>query len=196
MDLETIRGYDAKAADFAREWEDEQPAPEDLRAALRRFFRPGPSVDVGCGSGRDAAWLAETGFDVLGVDASEGLLAEARRRHPGVRFQTDSLPALATLKSGAYANVLCETVIMHLDARDIAAAVRRLVALLMPGGTLYLSWRVTRDGDQRDAAGRLYSSFDAALVRPALAGTAIELDEEIVSASSSKIVHRLVARRA
>ena len=63
--------------------------PEDLRAAVRAYFKPGPSVDVGCGSGRDTAWLAGEGFDVFGVDAAPGLLAEARRRHPEVTFEVD-----------------------------------------------------------------------------------------------------------
>ncbi len=196
MDRDTIRIYDACAADFARDWEDDQPPPDDLYAALQDYFRPGPAADIGCGSERDTAWLAAHGFDVVGVDASEGLLAEARRRHPGVRFVQDTLPDLATLKAGSFVNVLCETVIMHL-ARDIVAdTVRRLAALLAPGGTLYLSWRVTEGEDIRDKAGRLYASFDTAVVKDALAGLEFLLDERIVSASSGRIVHRLVARRA
>jgi len=195
LDIETIRIYDEKACEFAREWEDSQSPPDDLRAVVTRYFRKGPTVDVGCGSGRDTAWLTDNGFDALGVDPSEGLLAEARRRHPGIRFRMDSLPELATLGSGAYANVLCETVIMHLDRQGVADAVRRLVSLLAPQGVLYLSWRVTEDGDARDAAGRLYSSFEASAVTEALAGTTIELDERIVSASSGRVVHRIVARR-
>jgi len=195
MDPETIRTYDASAADYAREWEDDQPPPDDLRAVVERHFRAGPTVDVGCGSGRDTAWLARAGFDVLGVDASAGLLAEARRRHPGVRFERDALPALASLPAGGFANVLCETVIMHLTAPAVPAAVRRLAGLLAPGGALYLSWRVTEGADLRDGAGRLYAAFEVRAVRDALSGTEIELDERRVSASSGKVVHRILARR-
>lgn len=195
MDRDTIRIYDDKAADFARDWEDDQPPPDDLYAALGQYFRKGPTVDVGCGSGRDTAWLVANGFDALGVDASEGLLAEASRRHPGVRFERDTLPDLATLPTGGFANVLCETVIMHLAPDTVATAVRRLAALLAPGGTLYLSWRVTEGGDARDKAGRLYASFDTQAVIDAIDGLEILLDERIVSASSGRIVHRLVVRR-
>ena len=66
---------------------------------------------------------------------------------------------------------------------------------MTPGGALYLSWRVTEGIDRRDDQGRLYASFKVDAVKTALAGHAIELDERIVSASSRKIVHRLVARR-
>jgi hypothetical protein len=73
--------------------------------------------------------------------------------------------------------------------------VKRLVSLLKPSGVLYLSWRVTEGADQRDAHGRLYTAFDAALVHGALANATLLLDEEAVSASSGKTIHRIVARR-
>ena len=71
---------------------------------------------------------------------------------------------------------------------------QRLVSLLRPGGTLYLSWRVTPDADQRDGRGRLFTSFDAAPVREALAGTEVVFDEAAVSQSSGRTIHRIVAR--
>jgi len=194
-DSETIRAYDEGAAGFAREWEDDQAPPDDLRETVGRFFSAGPTIDVGCGSGRDTAWLAEQGFDVIGVDAAAGLLAEARRRHPGVRFEKDALPGLETLAAGAFANVLCETVIMHLPPELIPGAVGRLMELLRPKGVLYLSWRVTEGASKRDAAGRLYAAFEPATVTDALSGAEVLFDERRVSASSKKVVHRIVARR-
>ena len=195
MDDKTIGIYDTGAAGFAAEWEDEQDPPDDLRAAVDAYFRPGATADIGCGSGRDSAWLNAQGFDVVGIDASRGLIEEASRRHPNVMFECDTLPRLESLDSGAYANVLCETVIMHMPEVEALASVRRLAALLAPGGALYLSWRVTEGVDRRDDQGRLYASFETDAVKTALAGHAIELDERIVSASSGKVVHRLVARR-
>ena len=107
---------------------------------------------------------------------------------------TIDTPALRRIAEGAFDNVLCETVIMHLPPGQIGAAVQRLVSLLRPGGTLYLSWRVTPDADQRDGRGRLFTSFDAAPVREALAGTEVVFDEAAVSQSSGRTIHRIVAR--
>jgi SAM-dependent methyltransferase len=195
MDRSTLDAYDAAAADFAGDWS-EQPAPVDLQALVQRFFVPGPTADIGCGSGREVAWLAANGFPTtVGFDASEGLLREARARHPGLVFQQSALPALAGIADGNFANVLCETVIMHLPHAVIAPSVARLIAILRPGGMLYLSWRVTRGADQRDGQGRLYAAFPAALVIDALAGAAILLDEETISASSGKAIHRVIARK-
>jgi SAM-dependent methyltransferase len=194
MDTTTLNAYNKHCGAFAKEW-DEQPAPTDLRAVVRQYFRPGLTADVGCGSGRDAAWLSENGYPAIGFDPSEGLLKEARQRHPGVRFQRGALPDLAGAADGSFVNVLCETVIMHLDAEIIAPSVRRLTALLETGGILYLSWRVTEGADRRDEHGRLYAAFDSSLVVLALSTARIVLDEEKLSASSGKTVHRIVAQK-
>ncbi len=196
MDDRTIRLYDEAAAEYAADWEDDQPPPEDLYAILREHFTTGPTADIGCGSGRDTAWLCENGYDTVGFDASDGLIAEAKRRHPGVRFEKDALPALETLSDGAYANILCETVIMHLPPDEVGAAVTRMAALLAPGGTLYLSWRMTQGENQRDKSGRLYAAFDKSAVMDALASMDILMDERIVSKSSGRVIHRVVARKA
>lgn len=195
MDDETISAYDSEAAAFAAEWEDEQSAPDDLRAAVNDYFSEGVTVDVGCGSGRDTAWLSHQGFQVHGVDASRGLLREAKKRHPTVEFWQDTLPDLATLKRGRYANVLCETVIMHLPLVSIAPTVRTLSQLLAPSGTMYLTWRVTNEAHRRDEYGRLYTAFDADLVRAEIEEFDWLLDQQSTSASSGKTIHRVAVRR-
>ena len=70
-----------------------------------------------------------------------------------------------------------------------------MLELVKPGGIFYLSWRVTEDADARDGHGRLYAAFDAALVRGELSAATPLLDEEVVSASSGKKIHRLVVRK-
>ena len=194
MDRKTLAAYDLEAASFAKDWHD-QPAPVDLQEVVERFFvRGGTSADIGCGSGREVAWLNANGFSAIGFDASEGLLKEACQRYPGCKFKHAELPELRGV--GTFDNVLCETVIMHLERKQIAASVRRLLDIVKPSGILYLSWRVTDDADSRDAHGRLYCAFDAALVLTELKDTTVLLDEEVVSASSGKKIHRLVVKKA
>jgi SAM-dependent methyltransferase len=194
MDRGTLQAYDQNAASFAHDWET-QPSPDDIYEIVHRFFGKGPTADIGCGSGRDTAWLAQNGFAATGYDASEGLLAEARRLHPDLRFHHVALPELSGIAEQSFANVFCETVIMHLPPAAIAASVERLMAILQPEGTLYLSWRVTEGHDKRDEHGRLYAAFDANLVLQPLTTTKILLDEQRVSISSGKTVRRIVARK-
>ena len=194
MDRQTLAAYDLEAAAFAKDWLD-QPSPVDLQEIVERFFvRGGNSADIGCGSGREVAWLNANGFSAIGFDASEGLLKEACQRYPGCKFKHAELPELRGV--GTFDNVLCETVIMHLERKQIAASVRRLLDIIKPSGILYLSWRVTDDADSRDAQGRLYCAFDAALVLTELKDTTVLLDEEVVSESSGKKIHRLVVKKA
>src|SRR3982751_6435688 len=108
MDTRTLSAYNQDSAALANDWH-EQPTPTDLRALIRKHFRPGPTADVGCGSGRDAAWLSSNGFPAVGFDPSEGLLAQARKRHPEVRFHVAALPELEGVQGGSFTNVLCET---------------------------------------------------------------------------------------
>ncbi|MHC2253055.1 SAM-dependent methyltransferase [Bradyrhizobium embrapense] len=195
MDRATLAAYDKEAAAFAQDWHD-QPAPRDLQEIVGQFFiKGGATADIGCGSGREVVWLNANGFPAEGFDASEGLLAEARARYPALRFTRAELPDLSGIASGSFDNVLCETVIMHLVPTLIGPSVRRMFDIVKPGGIFYLSWRVTAGDDARDAHGRLYAAFDAALVRTELAAAELLLDTEVVSASSGKVVHRIVARQ-
>jgi SAM-dependent methyltransferase len=194
VDRETLRAYDAGAGEYAEDWET-QPAGTDLQAIVRKYFRPGLTADVGCGSGRDAAWLTVNGFPAVGFEPSDGLRAEAERRHPEVEFRTAALPELDGVASGSFVNVLCETVIMHLEPAAVGPAVRRLVDILEPGGVLYLTWRVSPT-DQRDDAGRLYAAVDAAAVKDALGASELLVDEEVTSASSGRTIHRVVAGKS
>jgi SAM-dependent methyltransferase len=194
MDHQTLAAYDLEAAAFAKDWLG-QPSPVDLQEIVERFFvRGGNSADIGCGCGREVAWLHANGFSAVGFDASDGLLNEARQKYPSLKFAHAELPELRGI--GTFDNVLCETVIMHLRRPQVLGGVRRLLAILKPGGTIYLSWRVTEGADQRDVQGRLYSAFESALIREALDGQAETLlDDEVLSASSGKKIHRIVARR-
>jgi SAM-dependent methyltransferase len=195
LDRLTLEAYDHDAVAFAKDWH-AQPAPVDLQAIVARFFiRSGATADIGCGSGREVAWLNANGFAAVGFDASDGLLAQARSRYPELNFAHAALPELAGIAAASFDNVLCETVIMHLDHQAIAPAVRRMLELVRPGGVFYLSWRVTDAADQRDGYQRLYAAFDASLVRAELKAAITLLDEEVVSASSGKRIHRVVVKK-
>ena len=114
MDRQTFDAYENTARQFADNWH-AQPVGDDLHEAVLKYFQSGPTADIGCGSGRDTAWLTANRFPAIGIDPSEGLLAEARRRYPELEFRCAALPELTGMADDTFANVLCETVIMHLE---------------------------------------------------------------------------------
>jgi 2-polyprenyl-3-methyl-5-hydroxy-6-metoxy-1,4-benzoquinol methylase len=58
--------------------EERRTTLERVYQAIHGFFHLGASTaDIGCGPGRDTAWLSANGYSVVGYDASEPMLAQA-----------------------------------------------------------------------------------------------------------------------
>ena len=58
--------------------------PNRQLVAIAGDLPPGRALDVGCGEGADAVWLASRGWTVLGVDVSEVALERAREHSAGL----------------------------------------------------------------------------------------------------------------
>lgn len=74
MDEKTERAYRENAKEYSEDW-NHQPVPSDIYQLIEKFFIPsGKTADIGCGNGRDTAWMAGKYFDVYGFDASSDLI--------------------------------------------------------------------------------------------------------------------------
>jgi len=78
----------------------------DLPATLREHVRGTQGLDFGCGAGRSTRFLRDLGFRVVGVDISEPMLQEARRRDPQGDYRLVSEDAPPDLPESAYDLVL------------------------------------------------------------------------------------------
>ena len=93
--------------------------------------RPGDRVlDVGCGTGHLTARIAESGADVLGIDASEAMVLQARSNYPHLRFEV--LDALEMDLEPQFDAVFSNAVLHWITEPDAAAA--RILKALKPGG--------------------------------------------------------------
>jgi len=61
-------------------WETGRPAAELVRVVNQRILRPMPTLELGCGTGADAVFLAKRGFEVTAVDFSPTAIERARTR--------------------------------------------------------------------------------------------------------------------
>ena len=75
----TATAYDATAAAYADRWFDFR-LEKDMARFAARLGTNVRVLDVGCGPGRDVAWLAEQNFDVVGVDLAFKMLEEGLAR--------------------------------------------------------------------------------------------------------------------
>ncbi|HVF18072.1 MAG TPA: methyltransferase domain-containing protein [Steroidobacteraceae bacterium] len=106
---------------------------------------PGRVLDIGAGSGRDAAWLAERGHSVLAVEPTAAMRAAAMKLHPSsaIEWLDDALPDLTIVHSRGelFDVILISAVWMHLDESERTVAMPRVASLLSSEGLLLLSLR-------------------------------------------------------
>ncbi len=98
-------------------------------------------LDVGCGIGEQALWLAERGHAVCGVDLSEVAIAraqrQARRRQLPVAFVAGEVEAVAQL-GRRFDSVLDVGDVHRVPAAARTSYAARLRQVLEPGGRLFL----------------------------------------------------------
>lgn len=138
-------GYAEEAAELFNRYES-IPAADTHRAVLHLIPTvPSRVLDIGSGTGRDAAWFAAQGHRVVAVEPTEALRLPAMALHRSTRIEwlDDSLPDLARLRSrgDSFDLVMLTAVWMHLDVQQRRQAMPNLAALVRGGGTVIMTLR-------------------------------------------------------
>ena len=108
-------------------------APMLARVDAGRFAR---ALDVGCGEGRFSRMLAARGISTVGIDPTDALLAEARRRDPAGDYRPGRAGALD------FPDASFDLVVSYLtliDIPDINSAIPEMARVLRPGGALLIA---------------------------------------------------------
>ena len=134
--------FDRIAEQYAADFADELTRkPWDVER-LRRFAaacRPGPVLDVGCGSaGHVGRFLADLGVCVVGIDFSERSMAHASRLNPALRFVAGDATALP-IADRACAGIVAFYSLIYGDDAWTAAALAELRRVLDAGGRLLVA---------------------------------------------------------
>lgn len=109
-------------------------------------YAPQSVLDAGCGTGRVAIELAKRGVEVVGVDASESMLATARRLAPPLAWVHADLADLDLGRT--FDVVVMAGNVMHFTPADTTAAVVAGCARhLAPAGVLVAGFQLRRDYD-------------------------------------------------
>lgn len=150
---------------FAEQYE--RASSADVHAPFLDLLSDGSglALDVGAGSGRDAAWLSGLGYEVVAAEPATGMRREGAARHPGlgIRWIDDRLPDLSAVhRLGlAFDVVLVSAVWMHIIPAQRARAFRKLVTLLKPGGALLMTVRQGPEDPERPMWGTSTGEIEA-----------------------------------
>jgi protein-L-isoaspartate O-methyltransferase len=140
-----LEGYAREADAVAARWE--SISFTELHHPVLHLIpaTPGSVLDIGAGTGRDAAHLAAMGHRVVAIEPTDELRTAAIARHPspGIEWLDDSLPDLAALirRRQTFDLIMLTAVWMHLDTQQRQHAMSKLASMLRVGGTMIMSLR-------------------------------------------------------
>ncbi len=100
-------------------------------------------LDIGAGTGRDAAWFAARGDVVTAIEPTRAMREGAMKLHPApnITWIDDRLPDLASVRGRVFDLVWMSAVWMHFDEAERARMMPIVAALVAPGSALMISLR-------------------------------------------------------
>jgi SAM-dependent methyltransferase len=153
-------------------WDTGEPEPLLVEFVTSGGVAPGRTLEIGAGTGTNAIWLAERGFDVLGVDVSPLAIEKATAKMKGsdLRCHCATLDFLAAPPPDGPFHFIFDRGCFHVfdesEERERFAA--RVAAVLEPGG-LWLSLIGSTEGQPREVGPPRRSAREVVLaIEPAL----------------------------
>lgn len=136
-------GYSAEAPDLLQRYE--RMAFEEAHRDVFDLIPPSPIdvLDIGAGTGRDAAWFAARGDRAAAIEPTREMRDGAMALHPApnIRWIDDSLPSLASVRGEQFDLVWMSAVWMHFDAAQRERMMPTVAALVRAGGAMMISLR-------------------------------------------------------
>jgi SAM-dependent methyltransferase len=140
----TRASYDRLAATYTDHVSGElagKPFDRDLLDRFAELTRPlGPIADLGCGPGHVAAYLHDRGAEVIGIDLSPQMIAEARKRFPELRFEPGSMTELQD--DGSFGGIIAFYSIIHIERAQQPVMFANWHRALKPGGRVLVAFHL------------------------------------------------------
>lgn len=142
----TQAAYDVVASDYARLLPDMSvEAPLD-RAILTAFVEMaevagnGPAIEVGCGSGRVTAHLADAGLRIVGLDLSLGMARVAKAARPDLSFTVAHGGGLP-VRPGALGGLIAWYSLINLPSGVLGDVAAEFARVARPGAPILLGFQ-------------------------------------------------------
>ena len=109
----------------------------DIPGIITEHVRGRKALDFGCGAGRSTRFVRGLGFDTVGVDISEAMLARARERDPGGDYRLVPDGDVSTLPAGGFDLVFSAFTFDNIPTHERKVALfRGLARTLRPGARI------------------------------------------------------------
>ena len=132
--------WEARYVDGDTPWDSGEPSLELVRILEAHAIRPGRALEVGCGTGVNAVFLASRGFEVTATDVSPTALAAAKKRaaEAAVDVMWVEADLLAAPDLGQGYDLVFDRGVYHVLRRGDAAPFLALLARVLRPGGLYV----------------------------------------------------------
>ncbi len=159
----TLSYYENNAKDLSQRYESAKV--DNIHSLLLNAF-PSKSylLEIGCGSGRDAGFMYQNGYDVLAIDGSIEMIVEAKRCHPELagKLEVVKIPDELCFESASFDGVYCIATLMHLEKDMIDQTIEKVAMILKTGGKFFFSVSIQRDDVDhkgKDEKGRHFTTM-------------------------------------
>lgn len=163
MGQSTLNYYSQNSLKVAERYESANVTK--LHDFLLSSLKPGGRLlELGCGSGRDAAFMVNQGFKVLATDGSASMVQQAKTHHPELAGHVVhlKLPDGLSNELGVFDGIYAVAVLMHLSVQEIERTIRAVNPLLTAKGRFIFSVPARRDEaltNAFDSKGRRFTAL-------------------------------------
>ena len=151
-ELSVLRDYDDIAQEYSDEFSD-TPVYNGFIDKWLNAIKQGNVLDVGCGCGNNCQYINEKdGFKAYGIDFSDGMLLEAKKRFPNVKVKKMNMTELS-FPDKSFDGILSNCSLIHIPTELIPQTLQGFKRILKPQGKLLL---IVLDGEGEEMAEEPY----------------------------------------
>lgn len=157
----TLKYYNNHAASISKQYETaDVSAVQEL--LLEIFPENSYLLEIGCGSGRDAAFMVENGYHLVAIDASKNMIREAKELHPILEnsLQVGIIPDNLDFTDNSFDGIYSIATLMHLERNKIDLSIAKIYNSLKNNGKFLFSVPIHREDlnqNNTDEKGRYFT---------------------------------------
>lgn len=133
----TIATYNQIAPDLSAKSEPKLDLKE-LNYFLSQIRTGGYILDLGCGAGRDAAYILKVGFKVVGIDLSTGMLKEAKRLHPEIDTKLMDFRKM-DFEDKTFDGIWANAALVHVPRSELEPTLKEISRVIKPKGIMLIT---------------------------------------------------------